>query len=163
MTCMVLKDSIKKGFSFGLTTGTITTLGLIVGLYSGLGLRNVVIGGVLIIAIADALSDAVGIHIAEEAEGKYTTKEVWEATISTMLFKFIFVITFLVPLLMLPLTQAIIASLVWGLSLLSLFSFYIAKQQNKRPWKVIIEHLFIAVIVIVLTYCVGIWIRSALG
>ena len=30
-----MKEIFKKGFSFGLTSGTITTLGLIIGLHSG--------------------------------------------------------------------------------------------------------------------------------
>ena len=75
-----MKHSIKKGFSFGLTSGVITTLGLIVGLHSGTHSKLVVIGGVLVIAVADALSDALGIHISEESENKHTQREIWEAT-----------------------------------------------------------------------------------
>ncbi|KKK69804.1 hypothetical protein LCGC14_2930360, partial [marine sediment metagenome] len=52
-----MKHTIKTGFSFGLTSGIITTLGLMVGLSSGTKSRLAVIGGVLIIAIADSLSD----------------------------------------------------------------------------------------------------------
>ena len=58
-----MKHSIKIGFSFGLTSGIITTLGLIVGLNSGTRSRLAVVGGVLTIAIADAFSDASGIHL----------------------------------------------------------------------------------------------------
>ena len=38
------------------------------------------------IAIADSLSNALGIHISEEAENKYTEIEICESTISTFLF-----------------------------------------------------------------------------
>ena len=78
-----MKNSIKKGLGFGLTSGIITTLGLIVGLNSGTGLKSVVIGGILIIAIADALSDSLGIHISEETNKSNKSKKVWESTIST--------------------------------------------------------------------------------
>jgi hypothetical protein len=54
-----------------------TTLGLIVGLHSFFGSKLVVIGGVLTIAIADAFSDALGIHVSEEAEMVHTSKEIW--------------------------------------------------------------------------------------
>jgi len=54
--------------SFGLTSGIITTLGLIVGLHSGTHSKLAVIGGILTIAMADALSDALGIHVSEESE-----------------------------------------------------------------------------------------------
>jgi len=53
-----MKASFKTGLSFGLTSGVITTLRLMVGLHSGTRSRTVVIGGILTIAIADAMSDA---------------------------------------------------------------------------------------------------------
>jgi len=61
-----MKDSLRTGISFGLTSAVITTLGLMVGLHSGTGSRLVVLGGILTIAIADAFSDALGIHISEK-------------------------------------------------------------------------------------------------
>ena len=63
-----MKKSLKTGISFGLTSGTITTLGLMIGLNSGTNSRGIVIGGILTIAIADSFSDALGIHISEEAD-----------------------------------------------------------------------------------------------
>ncbi|WP_048098374.1 VIT1/CCC1 transporter family protein [Archaeoglobus sulfaticallidus] len=155
-----MKHSFKTGFSFGLTSAVITTLGLMVGLHSGTHSKIVVIGGILTIAIADAFSDALGIHVSEEAENKHTTKEIWESTISTFLSKFVFALTFVVPLLLFQLSTAIIVSVIWGLSLLGIFSFQIAKEQKTKPWKVVTEHLVIALIVIVITHYVGDWIGS---
>ena|SRR5690606_6679892 len=63
-----------------------------VGLHSGTHSRLAVIGGVLTVAVADAFSDALGIHIAEEAEDKHTHLEVWESTIATFVTKFFFAI-----------------------------------------------------------------------
>ena len=152
------RHSIKTGLSFGLTSAIITTLGLMVGLHSGTHSKLVVIGGILIIAIADAFSDALGIHMSEESENKHTTGEIWEATIATFFAKSIFASTFIIPLLLFPLNTALIVSVLYGLILLSLFSFYMAKGQGEKPWKVIAEHLFIAVVVIILTHYVGEWI-----
>ncbi len=157
---MKITHSLKTGFSFGLTSGIITTLGLIVGLNSSTHSKLVVLGSILIIAIADAFSDAFGIHISEESENKHTNKEIWISTISTFLTKFFFALTFIIPILLFELSTAVIVSVIWGLSLLSIFSFYIAKSQKKRPWKVIIEHLFIAVVVIIITYYVGFWVNT---
>lgn len=150
-----MRLSIKKGFSFGLTSGIITTLGLMVGLHSSTHSAIVVIGGIIIIAIADALSDALGIHISEESENKHTPKEVWESTIATFLSKFIFALTFIVPILLFELSVAIIVSIAWGLLLIVVFSFFMAKQQNIKPHKVVMEHLIIAIFVIVVTHYVG--------
>ncbi|MBU1992925.1 hypothetical protein KKG51_04490 [Patescibacteria group bacterium] len=155
-----MKHSLKTGLSFGLTSGIITTLGLMVGLHSGTHSKLVVIGGILTIAIADAFSDALGIHISEESENKHTTKEIWESTISTFLSKFTFALIFIVPLLLLQLSTAIIVSIICGLSLLGIFSFHIAKGQKTKPWKVVMEHLTIALVVIVATHYVGDWVGS---
>jgi len=134
-----------------------------VGLHSGTHSKLVVIGGVLTIAIADAFSDAFGIHISEESENKHTTKEIWESTIATFLSKFVFALTFIVPIMLFQLSTAIVISVVWGLSLLGLFSFYIAKEQKVKSWKVIIEHLCIALVVIIITHYVGEWVSSTFG
>ena len=128
-----MKHTLKTGISFGLTSGIITTLGLMVGLNSGTGSKMIVIGGILIIAIADAFSDALGIHVSEESENKHTYKEIWESTVYTFLSKFIFSLTFLIPILIFSLPLAIIISIIWGLLLLSVFSFYIARSQKENP------------------------------
>ena len=158
-----MKHSLKIGFSFGITSGIITTLGLIVGLHAGTHSKPVIIGGILTIAIADAFSDAIGIHISEESESRHTVKEIWSSTISTFLTKFVFAMTFIIPVLLFSLGTAIIVSIVWGLSLLGIFSFYIANEQKVKPWKVIMEHLLIALMVIGITHYVGDWIGSRFG
>ncbi len=155
-----MKLSVRKGFSFGLTSAIITTLGLIVGLYSGTNSRIVVIGGILVIAIADALSDSLGMHISEEAENKHTAREVWESTFSTFLSKFFFAFTFVVPVLLLELWTAVIASIIWGMLLLSVLSFRIARAGKNKPWRVISEHLAVALLVIVVTYFTGEFVAS---
>jgi len=155
-----MKLSIRKGFSFGLTSGIITTLGVIVGLHSSTHSTLVVIGGIVVIAIADALSDALGIHISEESEIKHPAKDIWESTISTFLSKFVFALTFIIPFLFLPLSSAIIASVIWGFSLITMFSLYLAKQQNLKPYKVILEHMIIAIVVVVITHYIGEWVTT---
>ncbi len=155
-----MKLSIRKGFGFGLTSGIITTLGLIVGLHSGTHSSIIVASGIFVIAIADAMSDALGIHISEEFEAKHSTKEIWESTIATFLSKFIFALTFIVPVLFLELFAAIVVCVMWGLFLLILLSYFMAKEQNIKPYKVIAEHLTIAVVVIVITHYIGDWVAT---
>ena len=154
---------MKTGLSFGLTSGIITTLGLMVGLHSGTHSKLVVMGGILTIAIADAFSDALGIHVSEESENRHSTREIWESTVFTFLSKLVFALTFIVPILLFPLATAIVVSIAWGLSMLAIFSLYIAKEQKESAWKVVGEHLLIAVVVIIITHYVGHWIGTTLG
>ncbi|MBW2576072.1 MAG: hypothetical protein JRC89_12695 [Deltaproteobacteria bacterium] len=150
-----MRDSLRTGICFGLTSAVITTLGLMVGLHSGTHSRIVVLAGVLTIAIADAFSDALGIHISEESDKTRTAKQVWGATIATFLTKFLFALTFAVPVLLLPLSVAIIVSLLWGLSILTVLSYIIARSQDEPAWKIVGEHLIIASFVLVITHWVG--------
>ena len=153
-----MKLSIKKGFSFGLISGTITTLGLIVGLNSGTDSKFVIISGILTIAIADAMSDALGIHISEESTNQHSTRGIWEATIATFLSKFIFALSFLIPIFLFQLSIAIRVCVVWGLGLIALFSYFAARQIKTKLFNAIIEHLGIAVIVIIITNYLGNWL-----
>lgn len=155
-----MRSSWRKGFSFGLTSGIITTLGLIVGLNSSTHSTMVIIGGILVIAIADAMSDSLGIHMSEEFENKHSHKEIWESTISTFLSKFVFSLAFIIPILFFQLSTAILICIIWGLGLITLFSYYMAKQQNTKPYKVILEHLIITILVITVTHYIGNWIAT---
>lgn len=158
-----MKASYLKGISFGLTSGIITTLGMMVGLYSGTQSKLAVLGGVLTIAIADAFSDALGIHVSEEASNKTTYKEVWESTFSTFAAKFIFAMTFVIPLLLFDLVQAIWVSIGWGLFLLGAISYWMARDRKEPPLHVIGEHWGIAILVIAITHFVGEWIAGKFG
>jgi len=158
-----MKLSYLKGVSFGLTSGIITTLGMIVGLHAGTHSRLAVIGGVLTIAIADAFSDALGMHISEESENQHTNKEIWESTIGTFAAKFIFAMTFLVPIFLLDLSIAIWVSIAWGLFWLGVISYWMARDQKNPVSHVMAEHLGIAVVVIFITHYVGDWILATFG
>ena len=153
-----MRHSFKVGYSFGMTSGIITTLGVIVGLNSSTSSSLVVIGGILTVAIADAFSDSLGIHMSEEAENCHTSKEVWEATFSTFFCKFVIASSFIIPVLLLELKIAVIISLFWGLTMLSFFSFTLAREQEKKSLYVVLEHLLIAVLVIIVTHLVGYWV-----
>jgi VIT1/CCC1 family predicted Fe2+/Mn2+ transporter len=145
-----------------MTSGIITTLGLMVGLHSGTHSKIAVLGGILTIAVADAFSDALGIHMSEESESKHTDREIWQSTISTFFFKFIFALSFIIPVLLLNLQNAIIVAVIWGLSALCILSLHISSGQGLRRWRVMSEHLIIALIVIVIAHYVGEWLSLTL-
>lgn len=152
--------SIKKGLSFGLTSGIITTLGMVVGVNASTSSRLAVIASIVAIAIADAFSDAVAMHVSEESEGGHSNKEVWEATISTFLAKFIFAMTFVIPIWFLALDIAVLVDLVWGLSVMTVFNVLLARSQNEKVLRVVVEHLTIAIVVVLITYFVGLSIST---
>jgi len=153
-------DGARTGLFFGATSGVITTIGLIIGLNAGTGSMAAVLGGIFVIAIADAMSDALGIHLAEEADPNATTRHIWAATVSTFLNKFFFALSFAVPLLLLPLDQAVIASLLWAMLVIVILSYFLARAQQASPIMIIGEHLGIAIIVVVLSHLIGVWVSE---
>lgn len=160
----MIKKAYLKGLGFGLTSGIITTLGMMVGLNAGTHSRIAVIGGILVIAVGDALSDAMGVHISEESVSDGTkSKDVWRATLSTLFFKFIFASIFVVPVLTLSLEVAILVSIITGLVLISIFSFIFAMKQKVRPIHVVAEHIVITLLVILLTHLVGVFVNHNFG
>jgi len=62
--------------------------------------------------------------------------------------------------LFLPLVEAVAVCMLWGLSLIALFSYHLAKQEGLKPHRVIFEHLTIAILVIIATQYVGGWISA---
>ncbi len=155
-----MNKHINTGMSFGLTSGVITTLGLMVGLYAGTHSPLAVIGGVVTVAVADAMSDALGIHIAEESRGDLTAAQIWQATFATFLAKFFMALSFVGPLLLFELGMAVAVSVGWGMTVLTVLSYRMARAQRIAPWKVIGEHLFIAMVVVVVTQLVGVWVAD---
>lgn len=153
-----MNKAIQVGVGFGLTSATITTLGLIIGLDAGTGSKLAVAAGILTIAVADSFSDALGVHIAKESEGNFSEREVWQATIYTFLCKFFFALTFLIPVLLLKENLAIMVAIIWGFLMLIVLNYQVAKASGQKPFKVISEHLLIAVMVIILSRGAGLLI-----
>jgi VIT1/CCC1 family predicted Fe2+/Mn2+ transporter len=156
-------DGARTGLFFGATSGVITTIGLIVGLNAGTQSITAVLGGILVIAVADAMSDALGIHLAEEADPNTDHGHVWAATIMTFLTKFVFSISFAVPLLLLPLTTAVAVSVAWGLLVIVILSYFLARSQDESPLYIIGEHLGIAILVLVFSHYIGVWVATTFG
>lgn len=141
-------------FSFGSTSAIITNLALIVGLYPSTNARLSIIGGILVIALADNISDSLGIHIYQESEC-IEQKEVWFSTATNFLARLFVSLVFVAFLVFLPMKSAAICSFIWGFLLLSVISYFIARNKNINPYMAILEHALIAVVVILASNYLG--------
>ena len=146
-----MKRPFLTGVSFGLTSGIITTLGLIVGLNSGTGLKIAVIGGILAIAISDAFGDAFGMYVSEEFDKKNKYKEINESAFATFIAKLFVALSFIIPILFFSLSFAVLLDIIWGLLLVGFFSYYIAMTRKENPFTTVIKHLIVTGIVIIIT------------
>lgn len=155
-----MQRALKTGISFGLSSVVITILGSMVGINASTKSRLAVIGVIIMIAIADAGSDALAIHISEESDKNNTNRQIWISTISAFVTKSLVAITFIVPVLLLPLTEAIIAAIIWGLLLLTGISYYIAYEQKKSIVNTVGEHIILAIIIITISNYAGVLIHK---
>lgn len=150
-----MDNAHKIGISFGLTSAVITTLGLMTGLEAGTGSKGAVVAGILTIAIADAFSDALGVHLAKESEGNFKSSQVWQATLATFGYKLLFALTFLVPAIFLEAPWSLYVAIAWGALILTVLNINIAKTNGERIAKVLGEHLGIAAAVVIISHLAG--------
>lgn len=158
-----ISHSVKTGMSFGLTSAVITTLGLMTGLYAGTESKAAVLGGVVMIALADGLSDALAIHVSEESENVHSHAAVWEATAVTFVAKSVVTLSFAVPVFFMELKTAVHAGIAWGGLLLIMLSFRTGGPGIKQRFKTIAEHVAIAALVVAGTYFLGQWVSARFG
>ncbi len=155
-----MKASYRKGFSFGITTAVIATLGVIVGIHAGTDLRHAVIAAILIIAFVDSMADALGVYLSEKARGDIPGKEVWASSVAAFFGKLFFALTFIIPILLFSLHTAIIICIIYGLLVLGIYSFYTARARKDNITQAIVFHVLAVVIAIVFSQFIGSLVNS---
>lgn len=146
-------------FSFGATSAIVTSLAFIVGLSRSANPKLAIIGSLLVIAVADNISDSLGIHIYQESELK-KAKVVRVSTFYNFLTRFLVILVFISSVAFLPIGYSVIFSIAWGISLLSAMSYFIAKEQKVNPYSAILQHVAIAILVIIVSNYLGGWITG---
>jgi len=134
-------------FSIGATAAIITSMGLIAGLTQGSNAETSIITGLFIIAIADNISDSFSIHIYKESEGA-SRKEINSSTFGNFTVRLILALTFVLIVLLFSPYNALIISSIWGLILLAVLSYLIAKHKETHPLREVAWHLLAALIVV---------------
>lgn len=135
--------------SYGSTAAIVTSMALIVGLESLSDTRIGLVASLLVVAIADNVSDSFSIHIFQESSK--SLKPVQHATVTNFLARLFISLSFLVIVLMLdpPLSQLV--SVFWGMSLLAALSYNIAKVKETSVVREILYHLLLAATVILIS------------
>ena len=141
-------------FSFGTTSAIITNLALICGLDTVNNPKRAIVGSILVIAFADNFSDSMGIHVFQESEG-LGDKEVWLSTATNFFSRVVVSLSFIALVLALPLRVAVPCAVAWGLSLLAMMSYSIARDRGVDGRREMLIHVCMAVLVITVSHFVG--------
>jgi len=142
-------------FSYGITSSVVTSLALIVGLDGITNPKMSIIGALLLIAIADNISDSLGIHIYRESAYSKAKNNIKVYTFSNFLTRLSITLLFVSLVMFLPIQYAILSSLVLGLSLLSVLSYLIAINQKANPYLQILQHVGVAIVVVITSHFMG--------
>jgi len=146
--------STQTFFSFGATSAIITNLGIITGLDTLAHPKLSIIGALLVIALADNMSDSFGIHIYQESE-HLSKKEVWLSTLTNFFARLFVSATFILLIILLPIKFAAVCSVIWGLLILTVMTYVITKQRKMNPYSAILVHIIIAVFVVAASNFIG--------
>ena len=143
-----------RNYIFGSSAAIITDVSLIVGLGSARAGKEPILAGLMTIAIADNISDSLGIHLYKESEG-YGAKLSLFSTVLNFFSRLLISCTFVAIVLVFPMAHAIFIGLTWGLLLIVAISYLISRRNKANPVTEIIKHVLIAVVVIVLSRYLG--------
>lgn len=140
-----------KYYTFGATSAVITGLAVIVGFSGTANAKVSMLSALLLIAIADNISDSFGIHVHQECQSE-SVREVRRATFTNFVVRLLVVGVFVLMVLFLPSMLSLVLSMVFGLIVIGLLSYHIAKEQKANPYKVIGQHLLLTVVVMVASF-----------
>ena len=149
-------------FSFGATSSTVTSLGIIFGLLTSGNPKASVIGSLLVIAVADNIADSLGIHIFRESTAT-KPENTRMFTISNFMTRFGITLTFVTLFALLPIDYAAISCAIIGISILAFLSYLIGVQRKTSILREVAIHLGIAIPVIIISHFLGQLIFTVFG
>lgn len=135
----------------GVTSGIITTLGLMMGVNSSNPTRRSIMVAILAMAIGNSCSDAYSVYNARQAERGSNRRVAWRFALMTLAGEFVFTLSFVLAVAILPLSTGIIANLAWGTIALALFSAEQAVVGQKNVILSVGFNLGLAAAIVVLT------------
>jgi len=150
-------------FVFGITSGILTTSGLLVGVTFGTQSRLAVIVAIATIAIADSFSDAFGMYMSKTSERGVSGGEAIRYACGTLIGKFIFPMLFILPIFLFPLEIGVVIDLVFGALGLIVLSVEQSIVAREAVLPATMRNLCLAVIIVILSLCVGDFIEGIIG
>ncbi len=151
-----------KHLSFGGTAAIVTSMGLIVGLDAATATKAAVVGSLLIIGLADNLTDLLSVHIYQEAE-QLDQRQAFRTTVANYFSRLAVTASFVVLFVALPASMAMFVCVAWGFFLLSGLSYLLAKKRQVSGFSEICKHVGVAVGVIAISKVLGLFIEGIAG
>lgn len=143
-----------KDSSFGSTAAIVTSVALIIGFEAAAVTKATIVSGLLVIALADNLSDSLSIHVYQEAE-RIERRSAFRATVWNFVARLLISLTFIALVIVLPAQLATLASAGWACVLLVIVTVALARERGADVPSEIWKHLIVAAGVLALSWLVG--------
>jgi hypothetical protein len=146
--------------SFGGTAAIVTSVALIFGLDAATATKSTIVSGLLIVALADNLTDALSMHVYQESERRLEPREAFIATWSNFVTRLLLALTFVLLVVLFPIASAVVASAVWGLALLVALTWAIARERKVGFAAELGKHCAAALAVVLASRGIGAFITA---
>jgi hypothetical protein len=145
--------------SFGAASAIVTSMGMIIGFGAASISKPTIIAGLLIVGLADNVTDSLSIHIYQESE-RLEQKAAFRATIGNFATRLIISLSFLVLVFAFSGANMLLACLGWGVLLLATLTWFVAKNRNANVLTEVVKHLAVAATVIAASLAAGKFIST---
>ena len=149
--------STPRQYSYGSTAATVTSVGLIVGFDAASVSRAAIVSGLLIIALADNISDSLSIHVYQESEN-LESRAAFRATVANFASRLLVASSFIAIVMLAPMSVVPAAAAIWATLLLGALSYVIARTRHVSPLSEMLKHVVVAVVVVAVSRILGHWI-----
>jgi len=143
--------------SFGGTAAIVTSMALIVGLDAANAGRAAMVSALLIAAVADNLTDSLSVHVYQESE-RLEEREAFIGTVSNFVTRLVVCLTFVLIVVLFRTHVAAIGGIVWGMLLLTVLTYILARHRKVGAMSELGKHLAVALVVIFVSKGIGHWI-----
>jgi len=139
-----LDSDLRQGLIFGVSSGVITTSGLLAGLVQTPVSSIILIVTIVSLAISDGISESYGLFISKKVEepddkGQGPVK----SFIGLLFTKMFVVLSFLIPLLFsrkLGYYKNMMWPILWGLLILTILDYYASRLRKEKMLPYLIKH-----------------------
>lgn len=131
-------------------------MALIVGLDAANAGKAAMVSALLIAAVADNLTDSLSVHMYQESE-RLEEREAFIGTLSNFVTRLVVCLTFVLIVVLFRTHVAAIGG-VWGMLLLIVLNYILARYRNVGAMSELGKHLAVALVVILVSKGIGHWI-----
>jgi hypothetical protein len=129
-------------------------MALITGLNAAGTAKSILISALLITALADNLTDSLSIHIYQESE-RLDEREAFIGTLSNFTTRLLGSLSFILLVVVFPPKVVVLGSIVWGMLLLGVLSYLLARDRNVGIISEVIKHLVVAAAVLIMSKAIA--------